>query len=101
VADGFRVDLAALRDAADGVRRTVEQVAVASSAPVGSAAGHDALAEALDGFLDRWRRGVQGLVEDGAAIADRLDGDARAYGAVDDAGRAGLLSGPDRDPAAG
>jgi len=72
-------------------------------APVGTAAGHDALGRALDDFGDRWRRGVQALVEDGRAMAEQLTGDAAAYRAVDDLGRDGfdVLGGPGPDPAAG
>lgn len=104
VADGFAVDLAALHAAADGIRKTVAQVAVGGTGPIGAAAGHEGLARALDGFLDRWQRGVHALTEDGRALADHLAADERAYRAIDQAGSSrigGVLHGAGPDPAAG
>ena len=104
VADGFAVDLPALRGAADGIRRTMFQVATVPLDPVAGASGHPGLAQAVDGFVERWRHGTNNLVADAAQLAARLSDAEVAYTAVETtAGRLpnGLLGRPTGpDPAA-
>ena len=61
MSDGYQVDLAALRAAADGIARTVGQVTahpVASLSSGADALGHGRLAASLGGFCDRWQAGI-------------------------------------------
>ena len=92
---GYGVDLDALRGAAGGVRRTVEQVRarrVEDLDPAGGDVGHEALAEAVAGFCERWQHGVGMLVEDGEEIARQLGAAVDTYAAVEE-GNAGIFGG--------
>lgn len=97
--DGFSVDVSALRTAAEGIRGSVEVVG-SPIATIGADAGHDGLARALDGFLDRWQRGVESLTDDGRALSDHLDADERAYRAVEARAVDGVVRSTGPDPAA-
>jgi hypothetical protein len=105
MSDGYQVDLAALRAAADGIARTVGQVSahpVASLSASADSLGHQRLAASLGRFCERWQAGVTHLVEDGRAAGDHLGAAAAAYTRAEDATRGqldGVLREPGRDPA--
>jgi hypothetical protein len=105
MSDGYQVDLAALRAAADGIGRTVGQVSahpVASLSAAADALGHQRLATSLDGFCERWQAGVAHLVEDGRAAGEHLGVVAAAYLRAEDATAGALdpvLRRPGEDPA--
>ncbi len=102
--DGYAVDLPALRGAADGIKRTMFQVTTAPLEPVAAATGHPGLAQAVDGFIERWRYGTKNLVADAAQLAARLSDAEVAYTVVETTaarlpnGILGQTAGP--DPAA-
>ena len=82
MADGFRVDLTALQQAARGVDGVLDEVAAESvgDIPHGSdAIGHAGLASTFSDFLSRWARGVDNLASDGREIASRLTANVNAY----------------------
>ncbi|MEU6235635.1 hypothetical protein [Kitasatospora sp. NPDC047058] len=82
MANGYSVDLAALRDAAAGVNGTLDQLSRRSVTDIpheSSAIGDDHLAHTLSDFLSRWKRGVENLAEDGKEISTRLTASANAY----------------------
>lgn len=84
--EGFRVDLAALQDAADGVGGTLDEVARHKVSDIDcdpSAVGHDRLGATVADFCDRWSRGVDNLAEDGRQVAGRLTDCVNAYQAMD------------------
>ena len=105
MSDGYQVDLAALRAAADGIARTVGQVTahpVASLSSGADALGHGRLAASLGGFCDRWQAGITHLVEDGRAAGDHLATAATAYLRAEDATAGSLgetIRRPGPDPA--
>jgi hypothetical protein len=102
VADGYQVDLTALRAAADGITRVVEQVdahSVASLATSARALGHARLGASLAAFCDRWQAGVTHLAEDGRAAGGHLTQAANAYSHADGVGQDGYLRDPGPDPA--
>ena len=83
---GFRVDLGALRQAADGVNGTLDEVRKRKVTDIpcdGLAMGNDRLASAVSDFCDHWQRGVDNLATDGREIANRLTASMNAYRAVD------------------
>jgi hypothetical protein len=106
VAGGFRVDLGALRQAADGVNGTLDQVSqrkVTDIPCAGPAMGNDRLASAVSDFCDHWQRGVDNLAMDGREIANRLTVSMNAYRAVDQRLHGhitGILQGTGPDPGA-
>jgi hypothetical protein len=104
MAGGFRVDLLALDQAADGVNGTIDMV---SQQQVGdipfdqSALGNDQLAASMSDFLSRWQRGVNNLASDGRQIANRLTENANNYRKADhsaQAGADGIFQGSGTDP---
>ncbi|WP_285651213.1 hypothetical protein [Actinomycetospora sp. NBRC 106375] len=105
MADGYEVDLSALRAAADGIARTVDQVAahpVRSLATGAGVLGHDRLAGSLTAFSGRWHDGVTHLVEDGRSAGEHLTVAAAAYLCSEDATQGSLddvLRRPGPDPA--
>lgn len=107
MAGGFRVDLVALTDAADGVRTTLEAMRKRPVSDIDAPAdafGHARLAATVADFCDRWNEGVTNLVADAEEISGRLDHSVHAYRQADEAARAhveGLLQrGSGEDPAA-
>ena len=90
MADGFSVDLGALEDAATGVNATLDDL---DKAPVdgldgdSGSYGHDALADTVKDFCDRWQIGVEHLATDGREIAQRLTDSVHDYLAVDAAAK--------------
>lgn len=104
---GYRVDLTALQQAAEGVDDVLGQLAekkVNDIAPDTSSFGHEALGSVVSDFCDRWQRGVDNLATDAQQIASRLTDNVKAYDHVEQALKGafnGILqssSGP--DPAA-
>ncbi|MDD7939286.1 hypothetical protein PHK61_12755 [Actinomycetospora lutea] len=104
MAGGYAVDLDALHRAAQGVRATVDQVGGTRLDGVGTAAGHERLGAALAEFATRWQRGVEALVEDGRAVADRLGAAEHGYRRAESGAVRrldGLLRGSGPDPGGG
>lgn len=108
MADGFRVNLTALNEAADGVAGTVE---VFSKQPVSdipydsSAVGsHHEVGDSISGFLSGWQYGVQSLVSDSLGLAGGLVKSATAYDKADNGaahGASGIFEGTGPDPGLG
>lgn len=100
MAEGFRVDLYALHQAADGISRTVDHVATRPVDAMNADAtviGHDRLADAVADFASRWQLGVETLTESRRQVAARLVEAANAYERSDVAGRAtadGIMGSP-------
>jgi hypothetical protein len=88
--DGFRVDLAALEDAAAGINMTLEDLGNARVDSLdGRSAdyGHDHLASTVADFCDRWEIGVEHLATDGREVAQRLSQSVQDYRRVDTAAK--------------
>jgi hypothetical protein len=82
VADGFRVDLGALEDAAIGINQTLHRLKAQRIDDLdGRKAdyGHQRLADTIADFCDRWEIGVEHLATDGQEIASRLSHSVQAY----------------------
>ncbi|KWT62481.1 hypothetical protein ADL21_07825 [Streptomyces albus subsp. albus] len=80
--DGFSVDLDALREAASGIRTTMDAMATKKVSDIDApkdAFGHDELASAVVDFCDRWDIGVSHLASDGAEVSDRLNHCVKSY----------------------
>jgi hypothetical protein len=104
---GFRVDLTALTQAAEGITGTLDALDAYQVSDIDGdkgVIGHDHLAEALSDFCGRWQLGVQNLAKDAEAIAGQLTESVVAYQKVEQANHrqfTGILensTGP--DPAA-
>jgi hypothetical protein len=90
MADGFRVDLGALEDAAIGITTTLNDLKAKRIDDLdGRKAdyGHDKLAETIADFCDRWELGVEHLATDGQEVATRLSHSVQAYLKVDQAAK--------------
>jgi hypothetical protein len=86
MAAGFRVNLEALDEAADGVNGTIEAFSRQQVSDIpfqASAAGNQELADSLADFLTGWQRGVQNLVIDAESVASRLAESAADYAKAD------------------
>jgi hypothetical protein len=82
MADGFRVDLTALEQAAAGVNTVLGQLKATKVADLGGASadyGHAGLADTVADFCDRWELGVEHLATDGQQVASRLSLSVLAY----------------------
>lgn len=92
MADGFRVDPAALNGIGKGIDGAISELktlGIDASAEQGrgfdelemSAAevGHEGLSDALTAFCDRWQWGVRTLVQDGSEFAHRIGLAAGSY----------------------
>jgi hypothetical protein len=93
MADGFRVDLGALRRAADGVTETLDQLAtkkVSDIDPKKTDFGDDDLGGTVSDFCDRWELGVEHLSKDVQEVAARLNVSVEAYLRTEQAAKAGL-----------
>jgi hypothetical protein len=107
MAEGFRVDLTALTQAAEGVTGTLDALDARQVSDIDGdkgVMGHDHLAETLSDFCDRWQLGVQNLAKDAQAIAGQLTESVVAYQKVEQANHrqfTGILENPTGpDPAA-
>lgn len=106
--DGFRVDLGALEDAAEGINTTLNDLRSSKIDGLdGRKAdyGHGRLADTVAEFCDRWEIGVEHLATDGQEVAARLSQNVRDYLRADTAAK-GRLDGifqrqTGSDPAAG
>ena len=104
MAGGFRVDLLALDQAADGVNGTIDMVSQRQVSDIPfeqSVVGNDELAASMSDFLSRWQRGVSNLASDGRQIANRLTASADNYSKADNSARAGadgIFEGTGTDP---
>jgi hypothetical protein len=81
---GFRVDLGALVQAADGINETMSDLqngGKVSGNAGGSAAdyGDGNLAATVSDFCARWEIGVQNLASDASQVANRLYRSAASY----------------------
>jgi uncharacterized protein YPO0396 len=86
MADGFSVDLDALRKAASGISTTLDAMATKKVSDIDApedAFGHDELASAVVDFCDRWNIGVSHLASDGAEVSDRLNRCVKNYEAAE------------------
>jgi hypothetical protein len=75
MADGFRVDLGALGDAAEGINITLYNLQSKKVDGIGGQQGdygHECLGSTVADFCDRWELGVENLVKDGQEVANRL-----------------------------
>lgn len=106
MADGFEVDLSALRQAAEGVSDVLGELAekkVSDLGPRAWAFGHEGLASAVSDFCSRWERGVENLAKDGQEISSRLQYCVLAYDHVERVNKAvaeSILGSMGPDPAA-
>lgn len=95
MADGFKVDLTALQQAAQGVDGVIDEVGTQSVGDIphsAAAIGHPALAATFADFLGRWDRGVNNLASDGREIATRLTANVNAYTEAEDSTRQHLVT---------
>lgn len=86
MADGFEVDLGALRRAAEGVADTLAAMATRKVSDIDAsvdAFGHEDLGKTVRDFCDRWNIGVGHLAEDGREVVDRLQRATFTYEAAD------------------
>ncbi|MFE7312675.1 hypothetical protein ACFU7T_06115 [Streptomyces sp. NPDC057555] len=86
LADGFHVDLGALRKASEGVTDTLDKVAtkkVRDIDPSPSDFGHEHLGDTVRDFCDRWQLGVDHLAKDANEFAARLNHSVSAYLSVE------------------
>lgn len=84
---GFRVDLNALQQAAQGVNDTLRDIQRRSVSDLGQSAasfGHGRLSETVGDFCDRWELGVQHLSTDVQEVAGRLSDCVEVYRQVDE-----------------
>ncbi|MER7667697.1 hypothetical protein ABTY61_04415 [Kitasatospora sp. NPDC096128] len=104
MAEGYRVDLHALREAAAGVNGTISKAAKQRVSDIPhdeSALGNHDLASTLGDFLGRWQRGVDNLAKDGQEIAVRLAASVKAYSDAEQAAHGdlnGILQKNGNDP---
>lgn len=83
--DGFFVDPDALSSARAGVGRLLGELSdFAGTGPPAAVFGHERLAQAVDGFHDRWRGGVRRLAADGASLHRRLGETVAEYRRIDE-----------------
>lgn len=88
MADGFFVDMGALRSAAEGIISTMDQMAtvdVEGTVPSAGIVGHARLGDRLHHFGARWQIGVTNLMKDVDAVATTLAEAAVAYLETDEA----------------
>ncbi len=95
MAGGFRVDLTALTQAAQGITDTLDTLATQKVSDIDGnhgALGHDRLADTVSDFCERWQVGVQNLGKDAQGVAEQLTNSVVAYQKVEEANH-GLLNG--------
>jgi hypothetical protein len=103
MADGFRVDLGALEDAAAGVNTTLYDLQSRKVSDISGNQGdygHEQLGQVVGDFCSRWELGVEHLAKDAQEIADRLSKSVQAYLRVDTALKGhmdGILQRPSGD----
>jgi hypothetical protein len=93
MSDGFRVDLGALEDAAEGINTTLNDLRSAKIDGLdGRKAdyGHGRLADTVADFCDRWEIGVEHLATDGQEVATRLSQNVQDYLEADKAAKGRL-----------
>ncbi|MET8539876.1 hypothetical protein ABZW03_04350 [Kitasatospora sp. NPDC004799] len=85
-AEGFKVDLEALKTASSGITDTLVKLKVKKVSDIDSKksdVGHSHLADVLENFCTRWEIGVENLAKDAQAISARLDASVKAYQGVE------------------
>lgn len=93
MADGFYVDLTALRSAAQGITDTMDAMAttrVKDLEPSGSVIGHAGLHDTLGQFCLRWDIGVENLEKDVDTVVAQLAQCLIAYAGTDQAAAVGF-----------
>lgn len=106
MADGFHVDLAALKDATEGINGTTDQVSRRKVSDIDcdpEAIGHGRLADTITDFCDRWALGVENLANDAKEVSGRLTDCVKSYEEVDQGAQDRfdqILEGGGPDPAA-
>jgi hypothetical protein len=104
MAEGFQVDLTALRQAARAVHDSLDSIHAMRVPELGqdtTAFGHDRLGSAVTDFCSHWATGVQHLTTDAQAFASQLSACTTGYHQGDQTAREHLneiLQGNDRDP---
>jgi hypothetical protein len=86
--DGFRVDLGALENAAEGVNTTLYDLQSKKVSDLDGKKddyGHADLGDTVADFCDRWEIGIEHLAKDAQEIAGRLSRSVQAYLRVDQA----------------
>ncbi|MFE2724893.1 hypothetical protein [Kitasatospora sp. NPDC059327] len=86
MADGFKVDLGALDDAASGITDTLAKLRfkkVSDLDPKKEDFGHGHLADVVEKFCTRWELGVENLAKDAQSVTARLNASVKAYREVD------------------
>lgn len=84
--DGFHVDLAALKGAAEGINGVLDQVSRRKVSDIDcapEAVGHGRLSEVVADFCDRWSIGVENLAKDAQEVSGRLTECVKSYEEVD------------------
>ncbi|MER7772109.1 hypothetical protein [Kitasatospora sp. NPDC096140] len=100
-AEGFKVDLEALKTASSGIADTMVKLKVKKVSDLDSKKGdigHGHLADVLEHFCTRWEIGVENLAKDAQAVSKRLDASVKAYQSIEGAivdGMLGTSSGED------
>ena len=86
--EGFQVDLEALRAARDRVGRLADELGQLPhrDVPVAKSFGHTGMADAVEKFADREKRGQDQAAGETESIRRRLAETIDAYGEADDAG---------------
>lgn len=88
MADGFKVDLDVLAEAADGIDDTIQAMGKCEIEDIVGPVeeyGNETLHDAFENFCDEWQEGVELLLEDAEAIRDALRRAVKVYDKVDDA----------------
>jgi hypothetical protein len=103
---GFKVDLTALVNAAEGVNGSIAALSsekVSGIAGFQASYGNDTLGSTVSDFCNRWQIGVQNLTTDANQVAGRLALSAVAYAHAEKknvAAISGIFRGSGTDPAA-
>ena len=104
--DGFRVDIRALVEAAEGVNGVILDLKDNKVSDIGGPKadyGNGTLAGTVSDFCNRWEIGVQNLTNDASQVAGRLALSATTYARAERKNVAlvsGILRGSGSDPAA-
>ncbi|MFI5755081.1 WXG100 family type VII secretion target [Streptomyces sp. NPDC051569] len=87
MAEGFKVDLDALDDAASGITDTLAKMQFKKVSDLDhkkADIGHGHLADVLGEFCTRWETGVEHLAKDATTVSQRLNANVKAYREVED-----------------
>ncbi|MFB7911217.1 hypothetical protein [Kitasatospora sp. NPDC056076] len=82
MAEGFKVDLEALDNAASGITDTLAKLHFKKVSDLDHKKediGHSHLADVLGKFCTRWEIGVENLAKDATQVSQRLNASVKAY----------------------